>query len=498
MVKRVCLLGCAFHLLLGVVIGGSQITVSARKVPVKYEAEVVVVGGGISGTAAAIAAARTGAKTLIVEKAGFLSGAYRTGGLAGFFGNAGGDWLPEITEGLAHDFIKMLVRLQAPGASTLEEIERTGAVWIDPEITAHAFYLMAKEAGVKILFHAPMTQAVVQDQQIQAIVMETVEGAIAVRGEVFIDATGLDILGIAAGVPVGKEDPSMGLLGLLGGVSSQRYAEFCRTEVPFDEEEYRAWFDKLTEPCPVSSWRAWWERTPIPLKLKYREAIEKEGFRLFERVGEKGCLAITEGLKVIFDSPEDVPAGSNYIAPRRRHLGDLSRTRTNVKGIDPLNYEHVNRAEMLSHKHLFENLYFLRKHVPGFEDAFMLRVSDEIGARGGRYILTEARPSFEQVKEGNNEVSDCIYVVRRPTHRGKRPFQVSYRVMLPQKIDNLLMVGRSAAGFALRNMAGVFIMGQAGGTAAALSVRSGVIPRRLAVPKLQMELRKNGVRIPEG
>ena len=85
MVKRVCLLGCAFHLLLGVLIGAGQITVSARKVPVKYEAEVVVVGGGISGTAAAIAAARTGAKTLIVEKAGFLSGTYRTGGLAGFW-----------------------------------------------------------------------------------------------------------------------------------------------------------------------------------------------------------------------------------------------------------------------------------------------------------------------------------------------------------------------------------------------------------------------------
>jgi hypothetical protein len=69
--------------------------------------------------------------------------------------------------------------------------------------------------------------------------------------------------------------------------------------------------------------------------------------------------------------------------------------------------------------------------------------------------------------------------------------------MLPQRIDNLLMVGKSAAGYALRNMVGVFVMGQAGGTAAALSVKHRVLLRQLDIATLQNALRKDGIRLPK-
>jgi len=111
--------------------------------------------------------------------------------------------------------------------------------------------------------------------------------------------------------------------------------------------------------------------------------------------------------------------------------------------------------------------------------------------------MTEARPTFDEVKQGKNRVPDCIYLVRRPEHARGQPFQVSYRVLLPQKVSNLLVVGKSAAGAALRNMVGVFVMGQAGGTAAALSAKRGVLPRQLDIAALQNTLRRDGVRLPK-
>ena len=457
-----------------------DIFLPGRTVPVRYEADVVVVGGGISGTAAAVAAAMAGAKTLVVEKGGFLAGSFRTTMLAGFFGVGGGEYLPEITEGLARDFIKTLVRLKAPGADTLEQIETAGAVWIDPELTAQAFFVMAREAGVQPLFHAQFTRSVVEGGTIKAIVAETAEGPIGVAGKVCVDATGLALLCLAAGVPVGKEDSSMGVQAVIGGVDADRFQEFCGQSVDFDEREYRSWFDRLTSPFSGYDWDSWWKRTPVPLKLKYREAIEKGDYRLFEEVGDKGCLAVIEGLKVLGEG-------------NPRFIKDVARPRTLISGVDPLDYDEINRAEMLSHQHLFDTLFFLKKYVPGFENAFMLRLSDEISARGGRYVMTGVHPTREEINRGNEKPPDVVYTTRRPMGN---PFHVPYRTLLPPKIDNLLMVGRSAAGRSLRFVTGVFIMGEVGGTAAALCVREGVSPRKLDVTKLQSELRSSGVRIP--
>ena len=451
-----------------------------RTVPIRYEADVVVVGGGISGTAAAVSAAKLGAKTLVVEKGGYLAGSFRTTMLAGFFGVGDGEYLPEITEGLAHDFIRNLVSLKAPGAATLEQIEKEGAVWIDPELTAQAFFVMARESGVQPLFHAQFTQAVMKGDTIKAIVAETAEGSIGIAGKVYIDATGLTLLGLAAGAPVGKEDTSMGVQAVLGGVNENRFRDFCEQTVDFNETDYRTWFDRITSPSGPYEWNTWWKRTPVPLKLKYREAIDRGDYRLFEKVGDKGCLAVIEGLKVLGDG-------------NPRFIREVARPRTYVSGVDPLNYDEINQAETLSHQHLFDTLYFLKKYVPGFENAFMLRMSDEISARGGRYAVTGVRPTREEINRGNECPPDVIYVTRRPQGH---PFRVPYRALLPPKIDNLLTVGRSAAGQSLRYVAGVFIMGQAGGTAAAICVRDRVSPRKLDVSKLQSELRSCGVRIP--
>jgi hypothetical protein len=204
-----------------------------------------------------------------------------------------------------------------------------------------------------------------------------------------------------------------------------------------------------------------------------RAAHERKAFTLVRRDGKGGVLAIPEGLKVD---------------------RGVARPRTYITGVDPLDTDALNWAEVQSRLALLELYRFLRTDVPGFEHSVPERLADEVSLRGGRYIAVERNITKGEIDAGGKS-ADCIYL-HRAGERGK-VYEVPYRALVPRRVSNVLVVGKStAAGLHLRQAHGVLFQGQAAGLAAAMAAKEGVGVGRIDVGKLQRELKAAGVTIP--
>jgi hypothetical protein len=133
--------------------------------------------------------------------------------------------------------------------------------------------------------------------------------------------------------------------------------------------------------------------------------------------------------------------------------------------------------------------------VAGFENAYLSRLADATFNRAGRSIDNRFRPGLKEVEAGL-ESEDAVAILQRG--RDKGVFEVPYRTLLPEKIKNLLAVGKSSSGGTAHRLHSFSVIhGQAAGTAAALCVRSNQLPSQLDVHRLQNELKKQGVALPE-
>jgi hypothetical protein len=155
---------------------------------------------------------------------------------------------------------------------------------------------------------------------------------------------------------------------------------------------------------------------------------------------------------------------------------------------------HISALEVKLRARIFETFYFWKQYVPGFEAACLLCIAPFLGCRGGPCIKGDYTLTMDDCRAGKR-FEDVIYIygefraLRYTCERGACKWvDVPYRVMLPQKVDGLLAVGRCASGIPdtlLRNRMAVKVMGQAGGTAAALAAKRGIPPRQLEVKELQ-------------
>lgn len=211
---------------------------AARDIPVRYSAEVVVAGGGPAGAAAAISAARTGADVLLVERYGFLGGT-ATAGLMCCMNGFRNERPPQDLQAIKGIAEEIVHRLKAIGGATgftahgdfREQVARREmpyAVGFDPEAMKRVLLEMAVESGVRLLFHAWATDAVVENGAVTHLIAQTKGGREAISGKVFIDATGDGDIAVSAGAPfeqARKEGDRMMVMGLMyrvGGVDSDR------------------------------------------------------------------------------------------------------------------------------------------------------------------------------------------------------------------------------------------------------------------------------------
>jgi hypothetical protein len=425
----------------------------ARRTPVVGEFEVVVLGGGPAGIAAAVAAGRAGRSTALVERYGFLGGAGTAAGLSTFCGlhaNVHGEH-KQVIHGICDDILDRLQSMNGLSKPHLSVGNRIQAQAYDISAYKIAADQLLLEAKVKLFFHAFGVGATPD-----ALILETKSGRRAIAGKVFIDCSGDGDLAAWRGAPYEVGDGRGGML--------------------FPTTMYRI--------CGVDPERAGkaWDRIP-----ELMEEAERKG-RRFPRKKP-----------IVRPQPNPIEWRANLTQIRNPDGSPVS-------GIDA---EQLTYGEVEGRRQCWETFEFIKSVTPGFERAYIVEIAPQIGIRETRRVRGDYMVTEDDIMDCV-DFPDAIGVNGWPVEahvagnvdfrfaRGKRGFnQLPYRMILPQKVDNLLVAGRCASmthdGQSSARVSGpCFVMGQAAGSAAHLALQSGKAPRQIDVNALQEKLQRDG------
>ena len=430
-----------------------------HETPVFGEYDVVVLGGGPAGIAAAASAARAGCTTLLVERYGFLGGMGTAAGVTNFCGlhaNVHGE-IRQVVHGVAQD---LLSRIEALGGLNAPHMifGRIAAQAYDTAAHKIAADELLASSKVQVLFHA-LACAVYKEsgRRILALMLETKSGRVAVRGRAFIDCSGDGDLAAFSGAAWEKGDSQGHLL-------------------------YPSTMFRVNGVDPERAGEAW---KTIPALMQQAEA---QGRHKFPRQG-----AIVRPQK----------SGIEW----RVNITQLANARGFA--MDGTDARELSDAESLGRKQVASVMQFL-KEVPGFESSYIVDIAPQVGIREtrrvhGHYMLTESDvvncADFDDTIGVNGwplELHVQGDVQWRWPTEGSRGFnQLPYRMTVPPLLDNLWVAGRCAsmtheAQSAARVTGACFVMGQAAGTAAAIALRSGITSAEVPIGDLQSRLESDG------
>jgi len=450
-----------------------------RQIPLLTEVEVLVAGGGLSGVAAAVAAARNGADTLLAERSSILGGVATAGLMASItnFYYTNRDEL--VVGGIATEVID---RLAERGGTTGDWRSRSCPHYTnDPEIFKVLLIDMVLESGTKVLLDTWVVNSLVEDDTLRGVIVETKGGRSAIRAKVAIDTTGDADLAVKAGAPYHYEPSASSSLEFrMGNVDLQKLFEYFMdhpSEYPTDQD--------------------------IPTSLD----------QLAYHWQERGLLFVPHGAGRHMKLVQDAIARGEYQRKRGVCYGldafgmyGLAKDHTaiinsNFQAVDYLDPWERTQAILDAQRSIPYIAEFLKNHVPGFKDAYVAATASELGIRGTRWIEGEYVLTKEDVLDGVR-FPDVIGMGAYRRRVGDRleflphGFDIPYHVMVPKKIEGLLVSSGKSTSTSprglLRGQARCMQLGEAGGTAAAMSVRKGVAPRNLDIKALQRGLLEQG------
>ena len=440
--------------------------------------DVLVVGGGNAGCAAAIAAARNGARTLLVERYGFLGGTATASMVGPWMTFHAGD--DRIVGGIAEEIVE---RLAARGGSPGHVRDASDYVAtitpFDPEIHKGLLFEMMAEAGVDLLLHAYFLEAVRDEHGIVlGARFATVAGPREERAMVTIDATADAYVAASAGVAVqqgdarGRVQPAS-LMFRLSHVDLAETARYLR-EHP----------DQLRSSLNID------ERTP------QRLTAVAGLYELWERARRRGDVKVPRELVSFFATP---------------YPDEVTVNMTRVVDIDPLDADDLTRAEIEARGQVMELFAFFKRDVPGFARCRIAATATQIGIRESRRIVGLYTLTRDDVLTGrafDDGIARSAYPIdiHNPSGSGTTTqrlpagaaYEIPYRCLVPATVDGLLVAGRciSTTHEALastRLTPTVMTLGQAAGTAAALAAASRVQPRAVDPAALRARLVQAGV-----
>lgn len=433
------------------------------------EVDVLVVGGGCAGVAAATSAARHGAKVLLAEKNTCLGG-IATAGLVGPFmtcfspkGNR------QVIKGLFEEFVQRMVAL---GGAIHPSVIEGGTSFSGYRVSGHAhcgpfdseaFKIVAEtmcvESGVELLYNAMFLSTVRSggDSVIEQVIFATKAGLIGIEAKVVIDCTGDADVAYESGVPFkyGDDDGKTQPTSIFFSVKGVDKAKL--EKVREETNDFRSIF--------------------------YQEIISKEL--------EEGRYHVPREKVALYENPD----GTFRV--------NMSRVYVNNE-CDPFE---MTDATIKGRKQIYEIIEMMRRCIPGCEKIELVESAHSLGVRESRRIQGDFVLSGDDIKE-KTKFDDVIFLSGNSVdmHSGSlvnyqpaegEPFQVPYRILLPKKIKNMMVAGRCCsldrvALAAIRVMPPVFAMGQAAGTAASICAKKGIAPNKIDIIELQKCLIDDG------
>lgn len=460
-------LGAAMGSVAGVAAGGCASARQAVAAKMSRSYDVVVVGGGPAGVCAAIAAARNGAKTLIVEQGNCLGGMATQGLVGPFMTCFDKSGRKQIITGLFEEIVSEMV---ARGGALHPRGVRAGTAytaWIvrghdhvtpfDSETLKFVLDDKVAEAGVDVLYHATFMRARMDDCCVTGVEVLTKGGVWRLDAKVVVDATGDGDVAFDAGAPCVSGDPER---------------------------------NGMMQPCTT-----FFRVSSLPLELVKKWRADHHGQRLFaaevRKAKEAGEWTIPR------------PHINCYLTPRKDEwFVNVSR----MNGVDPTDPQQLSDAESFGRRQVREVMNLFNKYIS--KDIRLSALATTLGIRESRHVLGETVVDQADILGGrvpNDSIALCAYAI--DLHGGKGAsgtlfltvekgeyYGIPYRALVPQAVENLLVAGRcisatSVAAASLRVMPPAMATGQAAGTAAALCVKSGVSPRDLDVSTLIGALR---------
>ncbi len=431
------------------------------------ETDVLVVGSGPSGLAAAIASAREGVDTLLVER----------------YGCFGGNITQAMVESIGWYRHEGTVESEGIGLEFETETKKLGGERKEPQsisqvLEADTFKCVAdnmvEKAGVDKFLHCLGVEALMEGNRIIGVITESKEGRQAILAKRVIDCTGDADIAFKAGAPC-----HMAPKDQLEGVS----VSFGCSGV--DRDRFMAYVRKT--PGTLGQWATQTAGKEEKLFSPYLA----EPFQKARQNGEIPDDMLTFGTwSSLTDTGEATYLNMTYML-----------------GLDPTQLKDLTHGEIEGRKQAMLAIDVLRKYTPGFENARLRTFGASLGVREsrkiiGHYTMTEAevknQAQFEDSIGIFPEFLDAYGVVIIPTTG--RYFEIPYGVIRPRKIENLLVAGRCVSGdkishAALRQMMCCTVTGQGAGVVAAVSVKENVNTGEVNIEHVQNALQKQGVRI---
>ncbi len=440
--------------------------------------DVIVVGGGNAGCAAALASARSGKRTLLIERYGFLGGT-ATAAMVG-------PWMTfhsgseRIVGGIAQEIVERLVAMGGSPGHIADASDYVPTITpFDPEMHKALLFEMMAESGVHLLLHAWFLEAICDmPGLVNGVRVATVGGIRAYRAQIVIDATADAYVAVSAGATTqqgdarGRVQPAS-LMFRLSHVDLAATAAYVR-EHPSEMRTSLAPNDR--DAASLTAVAGLYE--------------------LWNSARNRGDVSAPRELVSFFISP---------------YPDEVTVNMTRVVDIDPLDPDDLTRAEVQARAQAMELLAFFKRDVPGFANARIAATATQIGIRESRRIVGTYTLTGDDVlaaRTFEDAVARSAYPIdiHNPsgsgttTHRlpAGESYEIPYRCMVPQTIDALLGAGRciSTTHEALastRLTPTVMTLGQAAGEAAAICIERNVQPRAVDPHALRTRLEAAGV-----